>query len=90
MGSVAAKPQLTRLVWSEGQVQEEELDSCRAAGERRPGKGGMRGIGEKPKGFLPCAVCWRVQTKWPRTNPGPNPQVTRLLFSWWPPSSPWL
>jgi hypothetical protein len=38
-----------------GKVQEEELDSCRAAGERRPGSSGMWVQGETKAGS-PCAI----------------------------------
>jgi len=52
-------------------VQEEELDSRRAAGERGRQPGGMR-VREKPKGCLPARFMWHVLgTKRPRTNPGP-------------------
>ena len=37
-----------------GQVQEEELDSCRAAGERRPESERDEGRREKPARVLPA------------------------------------
>ena len=52
-----------------GQVQEEELDSCRAAGERGPNPGGMRVQGET-KGVSPCRDSGIETTERPRTNPG--------------------
>ena len=49
-----------------GQVQEEELDSCRAAGERRPEPSGMWVQGEteavSSSAILRAEVCWN--SKW--------------------------
>ena len=42
---------------SQGQVQEEELDSCRAAGERRPVKKRDEGWGETEAGSPAPRVC---------------------------------
>ena len=55
----------------EGKVQEEELDSCRAADGRRSAKRD-EGSGET-EGVSPGAIfALRRETKRPRTNPGPK------------------
>ena len=55
-----------------GKVQEEELNSCRAAGERGPATRRDEGPGET-EGVSPGAICAACQeTKRPRTNPGPQ------------------
>ena len=57
---------------AKGKVQEEELDSCRAAGERGPATRRDEGPRET-EGVFPGAICTACQeTKRPRTNPGPQ------------------